>query len=236
MVLFKFNLIIIVLFLTFRLCFGERSLYTLEFTNAKGNVIEWFESKGWEEQLDMDSMNTRFEDNKLIIEPWEAISGAFNIIFNEDMNIKKARRIRIDWGIEQYPVGADWSGPIEKERNVREAIAVMVFFGKDRIDSGSVFVPNLPYFIAFFLGEKENPNTPYFGNYWQKGGRFFCKSCNGTTGDFLTEANLIKLFKEQFKIEPPPITGIAIETDVSNTSEKEGIHSKAYLRKIELLP
>ena len=51
--------------------------------------------------------------------------------------IKKVRRIRIEWGVEQYPVGADWSGPSEKKRNVRNSIGIMVFFGEN-----STYIPN----------------------------------------------------------------------------------------------
>jgi len=43
-------------------------------------------------------------------------------------------------------------------------------------------------------------------------------------------------FKDQFGFDPPPITGIAIDADATNTISKNGRHSKSYIKKIELLP
>ena len=93
-----------------------------------------------------------------------------------------------------------------------------------------------PYFLALFLGEKERPGKAYLANYWQKGGRYFCISCNGNVGEFISEMDISNTFKDQFGFDPPPITGIAIDADATNTSSKNGRHSKAYIKKIELLP
>ena len=49
----------------------------------------------------------------------------------------------------------------------------MIFFGDENQESGSVFIPDIPYFLALFLGEKERPGKAYLANYWQKGGRYF---------------------------------------------------------------
>ena len=124
----------------------------------------------------------------------------------------------------------------EEMRNVRNAIGVMVFFGDENQESGSIFIPDIPYFLALFLGEKERPGKAYLGNYWQKGGRYFCISCDGNVGEFITEMDIPNTFKDQFGFDPPPITGIAIDADATNTSSKNGRHSKAYIKKIELLP
>ena len=217
--------------------FQAESLYTLDFSQAEGDPVEWFEARGWEEKEDMDGMNPRFEKDRLVIEPKAALSGVFTKNFVDGVEqIKKVHRIRIEWGVEQYPEGADWSGSVDQKRNAREPISVMVFFGEEGQDSGSMFVPDIPYFLAFFLGEKERPGISYRGNYWQKGGRYFCISCDGSIGDFVTESELTSLFKAEFGMEPPPISGIAIEVDVSYTMFSNGRHSKAYLKKIVLLP
>ena len=217
--------------------FGNNESYLLDFTQIQGNALDWFEERGWEEQVDMDKMNPRFENGSLVIEAKDAVSGVFFKDFRtESKRLSGINRIRINWGVEQYPDGADWSGPVEEKRNVRNAIGVMVFFGDENQESGSVFIPDIPYFLALFLGEKERPGKAYLANYWQKGGRYFCISCNGNVGEFISEMDIPNTFKDQFGFDPPPITGIAIDADATNTSSKNGRHSKAYIKKIELLP
>ena len=216
---------------------GNNESYSLDFTQIQGNALDWFEERGWEEQVDMDKMNPRFENGSLVIEAKDAVSGVFFKDFRtESKRLSGINRIRINWGVEQYPEGADWSGPVEEKRNVRNAIGVMVFFGDENQESGSIFIPDIPYFLALFLGEKERPGKAYRANYWQKGGRYFCISCDGNTGEFITEMDIPNTFKDQFGFDPPPITGIAIDADATNTSSKNGRHSKAYIKKIELLP
>jgi hypothetical protein len=38
---------------------------------------------------------------------------------------------------------------------------VMVSFGEDKIDSGSLFIPNAPYFLSVFLGAHEQEGRAY---------------------------------------------------------------------------
>ena len=156
---------------------GNNESYLLDFTQIQGNALDWFEERGWEEQVDMDKMNPRFENGSLVIEAKDDVSGVFFKDFRtESKRLSGINRIRINWGVEQYPEGADWSGPVEEKRNVRNAIGVMIFFGDENQESGSVFIPDIPYFLALFLGEKERPGKAYLANYWQKGGRYFCIS------------------------------------------------------------
>lgn len=107
---------------------GNNEPYLLDFTQIQGNALDWFEERGWEEQVDMDKMNPRFEDGSLVIEVKDAYSGVFFKDFRpESKRLSGINRIRIKWGVEQYPEGADWSGPVEEKRNVRNSIGVMVF-------------------------------------------------------------------------------------------------------------
>ena len=216
---------------------GNENHYTLDFSQIEGNALEWFEKNGWAEQVDMDKMNPRFEKGTLVIEPKDDYSGVFFKDFRPDSRqLKGVNKIRIEWGVEQYPEGSDWSGSTDEKRNVRNAIGVMVFFGDEDQDSGVFYVPNIPYFLAFFLGEKERPGKAYLGNYWQKAGRYFCTPCDGKIGEFITEMELPKTFNRQFGFDPPPISGISIDADASNTTPKNGRHSKSFIRKIDLLP
>ncbi|MCP4750809.1 MAG: DUF3047 domain-containing protein [Proteobacteria bacterium] len=211
------------------------TLFKLDFANAAGDAESWFEKLGWEFEKDMDDMNPRFENGAFVVEPDDDDLGVALIQFEKKTYLKGYKRIRIEWGVNQYPKGASWAGPKEKERNTREPISLMVFFGEDKFDSGSSFVPNLPYCITFFLGENEKPGQIYYGNYWQKASRYFCESCDGSTNKTLiTEINLADRFQKLFGKPAPPITGLTIEVDVQDTEKVNSRHSKAFIKKIEV--
>ncbi|MDH3981777.1 MAG: hypothetical protein OES84_02625 [Kiritimatiellaceae bacterium] len=209
-------------------------VYQLDFAQAKGDVKTWFESRGWKIQGKILKMKPRFENGTLVLETMKSHSGAFIYQFNKDQFLKDAHHIAIEWGVEQYPAGADWGGPIDKTRNTRDAIDVMITFGSKKLDSGSLVVPSIPYFIGLFPADGEETGKAYYGNYWQKGGRYFCISGDGTTEPILTRFALSEKFQETFGKPAPPISGITIEVDAKNTTKKNGRHSKAYIRKITI--
>ena len=212
-------------------------IFELDATRASGDSERWFQEQGWEFREDLKDMRPRFEDGAWVVEPQSDELGLAIRQFAPEEFMSNVRTLRIGWGVDQYPEGADWSGPRSARRNTRNAIAVMLFFGQEKQDSGSAFVPDLPYFLSFFLGENERPGSAYFSNYWQKGGRYFCIPCDGSTGKvFITEVDLPSLFEREFGRPMPPITGITIEVDVQNTSAHNGRHSKAFLRRISLSP
>ena len=94
---------------------GNNESYLLDFTQIQGNALDWFEERGWEEQVDMDKMNPRFENGSLVIEAKDDVSGVFFKDFRtESKRLSRINRIRINWGVEQYPEGADWSGRLKK--------------------------------------------------------------------------------------------------------------------------
>ena len=130
------KLIIFVLFLLFSYTVNSETVYELDFSNASGDVITWFDKKNWKSREDIADMNLRFENGKLIIEPTSDKLGILMREFNEKEYLFGATKLRIEWGVDQYPHGADWSGPKEKNRNTREAISLMVFFGEKKLDSG----------------------------------------------------------------------------------------------------
>lgn len=211
-------------------------VYELDFSTAEGDAKAWFEEQGWEYRKDADDMNTRFEDGRFIIEPDDDDLGVIATQFTKETALNNVRTVRIEWGVEQYPKGADWTGPKTEKRNTREAVSLMIFFGDEKVDSGSIAVPDLPYFISFFLGEKEKQGEVYYGNYWQEGGRYLCEPCDGSVNTtFVTEVNIDEKFREFFNKETPPVTGLTIEIDNQKTEKVNGRHSKAFIRKIQLL-
>jgi len=210
------------------------TVFELDFTKASGDVINWFEKKGWEPRKDISEMNLRFENGKLVIEPTSDKLGVLMREFDEKEYLHGATKIRIEWGVNQYPLGANWDGPKNVTRNTREAISFMVFFGNKKLDSGFFLAPDLPYFISFFIGEHEKPDKIYFGNYWQKGGRYLCIPCDGSVGKtFITEINLAKKFFDLFGKKKMPITALGIEIDVQKTEKKNGRHSKAFIKRVK---
>jgi hypothetical protein len=111
----------------------------------------------------------------------------------------------------------------------------MIFFGHTKLDSGFFLAPDLPYFISFFLGKDERPEQVYLGNYWQKGGRYLCIPCDGSSGKtYITEIDLSAKFFELFAKQPQPISALGIEIDVQKTDKVNGRHSKAYIKRVEL--
>ena len=228
-------LTVLLCFLFFSFSLHAETIYELDFTSATGNVKEWFLNKNWKLHEDINDMNIRFDMGRLVIEPTKDEVGVMMHEFEKKDYLKGEIKLRIEWGVDQYPKGADWSGPKEKTRNAREAVSFMVFFGEKKIESGFFLAPDLPYFISFFLGENEKPDQVYYANYWQEGGRYLCIPCDGTIGKtFLTEVNLTEKFKQLFMENPPPVSGLAIEVDVQNTEISNGRHSKAFIKKIKL--
>ena len=81
------------------------------------------------------------------------------------------------------------------------------------------------------LGKDEKPDQVYFGNYWQKGGRYLCIPCDGSTGKtFVTEIDLSAKFFELFGKQQLPITALGIAVDVQKTEKENGRHSKYLVR------
>lgn len=198
-------------------------VYKIDFTDQKGTAADWFKKNEFTFQNDAKKVNAYFESGTLVLE-----ADDMNGIFTKNLDIKNASKIRIVWGVAQYPQGANWEKGV-----LREAVGVVVSFGKEKISSGSMVVPNVPYFLALFLGETEKEGKAYFGNYFKQGGRYFCQPCQNQTGKtVVTEFDLSSKFKEQFsKNTVPPISSITIEVDSRDT---KGV-SKAFIKSIELL-
>ncbi len=204
--------------------FGE-VVYSMDFSKMEnGDATEWFKKNDFSFKNDSDEFSLRFEKGRLIIEIDDDIGG----FLYKEVRIKNVKRVRIEWGVDVYPAGADW----EKEL-YREAVGLIISFGDKKISSGSYVVPNVPYFIGLFLGELEKEGKEYTGNYFKKGGRYFCMPCNNPPGQtVITEFELSDRFKSLFKESSvPPVTAFAIEADTRDTKGK----SKSFIKKIEFL-
>ena len=197
--------------------------WAVDFSKATGSGQKWFKSNGFELQRDADDIKVNLKDGKMIFQVNEKLG-----LFNKKLNLSGITKIKIRWGVNQFPQGAEWEKGV-----LREAISVVLSFGTKKIDSGSFAVPNVPYFISFFLGEKETEGKAYVGNYYKEGGRYFCSPCGAKKGTTVTtEIQIADLFKKEFgKSNVPNITGLALEIDTRDT---EG-NAEAFIESIELL-
>lgn len=204
---------------------AQEVVYRIDFTHQPaGDAIPWLTEHGFELRLDAKKLNPHFQDQRLILETQEERAG----LFIRELNLTDVETIRISWGVDRYPEGADWDNDV-----FRVPIAVVISFGEEKISSGSFFVPNAPYFISLFLSENAREGQPYTANYYQEGGRYFCVPCGSPTGETVTTAfNVIEAFKQQFGASTiPPITSFGFQM---NTKDTEG-GARAFLKKVEFL-
>ncbi|CAB1275619.1 hypothetical protein [Candidatus Nitrosacidococcus tergens] len=223
--LLAYFLIVILPFALLGKTVSAEVVYQMDFTQQPdGDAIPWLEKHGFEFQLGAKKLNPRFENHKLVISTSNEEAG----LFIKEINVKNAKYIKIKWGVDKYPEGASWDDGI-----YRVPIAVMVSFGKQKVDSGSVVLPNSPYFIGLFLGEKDQEEYAYTGKYYQKGGRYFCALSGGTTEKTVTTMfNLDEAFKEQFKKGRVPF--ISSFSFQMNTKDTQG-EAEAFIESIEFL-
>jgi hypothetical protein len=146
----------------------------------------------------------------------------------QTLNVPHVRRLRVRWGVDRYPQGADWTKGV-----YRVPIAVMVSFGEDKIASGSLFIPNAPYFLSVFLGEHEQEGRAYTARYYKKGGRYFCQPCGVPPGQtVVTEFDLETNFIEQFQQRVlPSVSSVSFQMNTTDTTGG----ARAFLINIELL-
>ena len=196
---------------------------------TEGSVEKWLVSKGFKfergardrRQLDLD-----INDGALVLEAKKPVRG---FLVNDAVDVNKFSKVRIEWGILKYPRGASY------EQGVRnEALMLYIFFGYDKVSSGSFIIPNSPYFISLFLCKEERLNHPYKGRYFHKGGRFVCVGKPKPNETVVSEFNLVEAFKTYFKKkEVPVISGITLGVDTASSGDdgKAG----AFIKSVEFI-
>jgi Protein of unknown function (DUF3047) len=196
---------------------------------AGGPIEEWLQAKGFRLEQgaeDPELLRLSVHEGALVLEAKGRVKG---FLVNQDVQLEKFSKIRIHWGISKYPKDASY------EKNVNnEALMVYIFFGRDKLPSGHVAIPALPYFIGLFLGQEELLNTPYLGRYFHKGGRFVCVGNPTPNETVISEFDLIAAFQTYFeKGEVPMISGITLGIDTFSSGD-EG-KAVAYIHRIEFL-
>ncbi len=204
--------------------------FSIDFTDHEdGTVDDWLQTKGF--KFERDAKNRQkidlFVDARgLNLDARTRVSG---FLFRQGVDLKASNRIRVDWGVSKYPRNTGY----ELKKN-NEALMVYVFFGYAKTASGSLIVPDSPYFIGLYLGEADRVNKPYKGRYFHKGGRFVCLG-NPEPGEaVVSQFDLRDAFRSYFgKTEVPLISGVSLGVDTTAAADRG--RAAAFIRRIEFL-
>jgi len=194
-----------------------------------GPVEDWLQSKGF--QFESDARRRNYIDLDVDEEGLdvEARRPAMGILPNESVNVPDFSTVEIDWGVRKFPEGASY------EKGVRnEALMVVFFLGDERQPSGSMFIPDSPYFVGVFLCQgNDRTNHPYVGAYFKKSGRYVCLDRPATGARVTTRFDLMAAYRAYFDKEgddDPAVSGIALMLDTKKAGD--GGQSSAFLREI----
>jgi hypothetical protein len=207
-----------------------RVVYRIDFSDYAGGSVEaWLESKGFklrEAAKHQDQLELSIENGALILTAKEQLRG---FVYNDSLDVENFSKVRIEWGVIKYPEGASY------ERHVHnEALMIYISFGHEKMASGNIILPDVPYFIGFFLCKDDKLNTPYKGSYYLEGGRFVCLGHPQPNETIVSEFDLVTAFRAYYeKSEVPPISGINFGVDTSDAGD--GGKAAAFVKKIEFL-
>ena len=185
--------------------------FNLDFSGYQGGSVEqWLRTKGFTFEKDAKNRNLlglSIVDGQLVLSANRPLIG---FILHE-IDVHSAKKVRLHWGIIRYPEDVAYSRQVNNE-----ALMVYFFFGKEKLASGHLLIPDSPYFIGLFLCQDDVTNFPYKGRYFQAGGRFVCLGKPKPNEIITSEFDLDSAFKSYFqKAKTPAITGVAFGVDTS---------------------
>ncbi len=226
----QFVLLLVFLFLAFPVYAEVIENPGADFRTASGqDAWEWLEGRSFSFERaadDKSETNIYFSEEKGLV--LEALDHAQAIFALRKGYLENYRDVEISWGVDKFPEGASY----EKEgARHNEAVMLFVFFGEEKISSGSLFIPDLPYFIAIRLCQNDTINKPELGNYYHKGGRFVCVAHPEPGEVVQTRFDLKEAFREYFGFEAPPLQGVAFEFDTNGAPD--GGRTKAFIQQIQ---
>ena len=208
----------------------EKLVHILRFNDYEsGSIDDWLKGKGFLFKHDANRRNVidlDISDDKLTI---EAKRRAFGIMLNESVNVREFTHIEIDWGVNKFPEDASY-----EEGVLNEAIMVFVFLGDERKSSGSLLIPDSPYFIALFLCHgKDKVNHPYIGSYYKHSGRYVCIDRPAPGQMTTTRFNLLAAYRNYYDKEQdddPAVSGVALALDTKKSGAAG--RSSAFIKEI----
>ena len=206
-------------------------VYRFDFAGEPGVPTDaWMEDRNFllkQDAGEPDKIQLRQYDGALHI---QVNRKSFGFIIHEQ-DVPRANHVHLHWGVSSYPEGASYEHGIDNE-----AIMVYLFFGHEKMPSGSLFIPDSPYFIGFFLCP---PGTdaleqPYVGHHYKKTGRYICVDHPPTGGKVVTRLDLAAEFRKSFGLDVvPTVSGISIEVDTTDAMN-DG-KAAAFLERIDFL-
>jgi hypothetical protein len=207
---------------------ADNNNFIVDFSGyAGGLAAKWLETHGFKLEQDAKKPNLlalSIDDNVLTLEAKGRMTG---FILNDSINLDKIRKVRINWGIKKYPQDVSYQNKVNNE-----ALMLYLFFGKDKVSSGHILIPNSPYFIGLFLCRDDEVNVPYKGRYFHTSGRFVCLGKPVPGEMIVSEFDLDSAFRKYFsKKETPSITGIGFGVDTSKAGG--GGTGAAFIKSIE---
>jgi len=115
-----------------------------------------------------------------------------------------------------------------------EAIMLFIFLGDERHSSGSLFIPDSPYFVGLYLCHGDDKiKHPYMGAYFKKGGRYVCGDQPADEQLVTTRFDLLEAYRSYFDKErddDPAISGLALGLDTKKANG--GGKSSAFISEI----
>ncbi len=204
-------------------------IYTINFEQSSTeNARSWLTGDGFNFEsgaTSQSNLDLYFANNSLVMNTTAEIFG----LIIKNVKIEGAKEVRITWGVNSFPKGASYNTGVNNE-----PIMVYIYYGDKKLSSDSWFIPNAPYFIGLFLGEKgaNDVNKPFIGEHFTQGGRFICLANPNANETVTSTFDLNKGFNECFgkNLTVPYISGVALEVETSDTSP-----AKSFIKKIEFL-
>jgi hypothetical protein len=204
-------------------------VYDVQFSDYPGgSTVQWLAKKGFEPQRDAVNKNKvtiSHSGSALVL---ETKTRAAALLLSE-VNVRTYSKIRIRWGVDAFPHGASYVKGVRSE-----SIMVYVFFGTEKIGSGSIFIPASPYFIGLFLCDSDPVGEAFKGRYFQAGGRYVCIDRARKGEELITEFPIAASFRQFFgQAQAPAISGLGIGIDTE--SIKGSGAAKSFISEIELI-
>ena len=109
----------------------------------------------------------------------------------------------------------------------------MVFFGYEKINSGSIFIPDTPYFLSLFLGPDEVLQKAYSAKFFKDSGRWICLGNPRPGITIRSELDLLGAYRRHFdKTDTPIISAIAVSIDTQNSGNNG--QAASFIKRIQI--
>jgi hypothetical protein len=195
---------------------------------AGGPPLQWLAQKGFMPKRDAANQSRVVFSGAGEQLGLETRKQAAGLLLNE-ANVLNYSKIRIEWGVDAFPPGASYAKGVRSE-----AAMVFVFFGDKKLSSGSLLIPDSPYFIGLFLCDSDPVDQAFTGRYFKAGGRYVCVDRSTAGQRVVTEYPIAAAFTRLFGKSPAPdISGLGISID-TESAKGDGV-AKSFIRKIEFV-